>query len=92
MDSRAQEDFPSGVSCSGPETGKSAVPWYVENLHWTDTTAWWEHPATAYAAGLADGARLERERQDAEAAAGSVALSRAAVRAVEVVEARRAAA
>ena len=70
----------------------TSTPWFAESLHWTDTVEWWKHPALAYGAGLRHGAQIERDRHDAEAGAASVALSRAAVRAVEVVEARKAAA
>lgn len=41
----------------------SAPWWDSDGDRWTDTAEWWTDPATAYLAGLVDGARLERERQ-----------------------------
>jgi hypothetical protein len=45
---------------------------------WRDLVDWWADPRLAYAAGLADGAALERARADLEADAGQRAAARRA--------------
>lgn len=43
------------------------APWWHSAVDWTEVTDWWQHPASAYLAGLQHGVQLERDRQWVEA-------------------------
>lgn len=66
----------------------SSKPWFAENLPWTEVENWWTDPRLAYAAGLLEGARLERERQAAHDDAGHRVAVQQAVRVIDAAQAR----